>query len=83
VTDIEKVLGEARRLIDRGNFSDAITALELLAELNFEAAMLTGVAANRARTPDQALDRFACAIRMSPKHLKAWLNWALTFRALG
>jgi predicted O-linked N-acetylglucosamine transferase (SPINDLY family) len=83
VTDINKALGEARRLIDLGNFSDAIAVLEPMVKLYFEAAMLTGIAANRAGMLVQAVDHFVCAIRMSPKHLEARLNLALTLRALG
>lgn len=83
MTDIDKVLGEARRLIDRGDFGDAIAALEPLAGQRFEAAMLAGVAANRAGTLDQAIDHFARAVEMSPEHIEARLNLALTFRTLG
>jgi protein O-GlcNAc transferase len=83
VTDIDKTLGEARRLIDGGDFTDAATVLEPLAGISFEAAMLAGVAANRAGTLDKAVDHFTSAIRMSPEHLEARLNLALTLRALG
>lgn len=83
MSDVDKVLGEARRLIDRGDFGDAIAALEPLAGQRFEAAMLAGVAANRAGTLDQAIDHFTRAVQMSPEHLEAHLNLALTLRALG
>ena len=83
MTDIDKTLGEARRLIDGGDFTDAATVLEPLAGISFEAAMLAGVAANRAGTLDKAVDHFTSAIRMSPEHLEARLNLALTLRALG
>ena len=80
--DIDKALGEARQLIDGGDFSNAVAALEPLAGLSFEAAMLAGVAANRAGTLDKAVDYFTSAIRMSPEHLQARLNLALTLRAM-
>ena len=83
MTDIDKALREARRLIDGGDFSNAVAALEPLAGLSFEAAMLAGVAANCAGTLDRAVDHFTSAIRMSPEHLGARLNLALTLRALG
>ena len=80
--DIDKALGEARQLIDGGDFSNAVAALEPLAGLSFEAAMLAGVAANRAGTLNKAVDYFTSAIRMSPEHLQARLNLALTLRAM-
>ena len=75
-------LGEAQRLIERGELAAVETVLGELIESSYEAAMLAGVAANRAGNLPTAVERFRRASEIEPSRFEAAINLGLTYRAM-
>ena len=75
-------LDDARRLIEQGELTEVDAVLGDLIEYSYEAAMLAGVAANRAGDLSTAIEHFSRAAEIEPGRFEATLNLGLTYRAM-
>jgi len=77
-----QILSEAQSLISKSKYDEALDLLASDAAESAEAAMLSGVAANRSGDLTAAVSHFEVAERLAPELAAAPLNLGLTLRAL-